>query len=470
VDSEIHRLSNLYKAFIKLFVLVISCFLSNLLPLGQTADLLKSWTIFSLALPAYSIAYYISGVFKLKQEKQITLWLKNIFKTHTLSILLIWGLVYFIQPMSGGLFVTFVTMRHVLYTFSINAALTLISECLFYKVAEYMMYRQMISAKALIISHAGMSGETVSKLKQNRSLSYNYIGVIADDLEMASEVYGLNVLGGTNSLASILKKNVVDEVIIVIPQFSEMDIEPYLRLSETAGITARVLFDVPTHALQTKVTSQDGYFSVSYYNTKFTVGQLFAKRVMDIIGALVGLCITGVLMIFIVPTIKLDSKGPVFFSQIRVGQNGRRFQCYKFRSMCQDAELLKPSLMRQNEMDGMMFKIKEDPRVTKVGKFLRASSLDELPQFWNVLRGDMSLVGTRPPTIDEVKKYELNQFRRISIKPGLSGNWQISGRNDIVDFNDVINLDLQYIRGWSLWLDIKIIFKTMLVVLNRSGK
>jgi exopolysaccharide biosynthesis polyprenyl glycosylphosphotransferase len=190
---------------------------------------------------------------------------------------------------------------------------------------------------------------------------------------------------------------------------------------------------------------------------------------MDIFGGFVGLILTGIITIFLAPTIKLDSPGPVFFSQTRVGKNGRRFKIYKFRSMYIDAEERKKELEAQNEMNGLMFKMENDPRVTKVGKFIRKTSLDEFPQFLNVLRGDMSLVGTRPPTEAEFEQYNEHYRRRLSMTPGLTGLWQISGRSDIDDFDDVVKLDLQYIDNWSLGLDIRILIKTVGVVLFGRG-
>ena len=167
--------------------------------------------------------------------------------------------------------------------------------------------------------------------------------------------------------------------------------------------------------------------------------------------------------------IKLESPGPLFFSQKRVGRNGRIFKIYKFRSMYADAEERKKELMEQNEMDGLMFKMTDDPRITKIGKFIRKTSLDELPQFWNVLKGDMSLVGTRPPTVDEFEKYESHHKRRLSMKPGITGKWQVSGRSDIQDFEEVVKLDCEYIDEWSPFLDIQILFKTVGVVLTHKG-
>ncbi len=196
---------------------------------------------------------------------------------------------------------------------------------------------------------------------------------------------------------------------------------------------------------------------------------MMIKRVMDIAGGLVGMLITLLFLPFVALAIKLDSKGPVLFSQIRIGRNGRRFKIYKFRSMYMDAEERKKELEKENEIKGLMFKIENDPRVTKVGAFLRKTSIDELPQFYNVFKGDMSLVGTRPPTADEFEKYNQYYRRRISMTPGLTGMWQVSGRSDIEDFDDVVKYDLMYIDNWTLRLDIKILFQTIGVVLFGKG-
>lgn len=206
--------------------------------------------------------------------------------------------------------------------------------------------------------------------------------------------------------------------------------------------------------------------------------QLFIKRLIDIIGSIIGLFITMILFVFIAPAIYIHSPGAVFFSQLRVGRNGRIFKIYKFRSMYPDAEKKKKELLDSNEMTGCMFKINNDPRIigsgpdgTKhgIGWFIRKTSIDEFPQFWNVLKGEMSLVGTRPPTVDEWNKYEYHHRGRLAIKPGLTGLWQISGRSNIKDFEEVVKLDVEYIEKWNLGLDIKIIFKTILNLFTGNG-
>ena len=212
-----------------------------------------------------------------------------------------------------------------------------------------------------------------------------------------------------------------------------------------------------------------GYTVLSSCIKMATPRQLFLKRAMDIAGGLVGCVITLIATIFVAPMILLQSPGPVFFSQTRVGKNGRKFKIYKFRSMYTDAEERKKELMAQNKMNGLMFKMDNDPRIFPFGNFIRKTSIDELPQFWNVLKGDMSLVGTRPPTVDEYEQYEMHHRKRLATKPGLTGMWQVSGRSDITDFEDVVALDTRYITEWNLGLDIKIIFKTIQVVFTGHG-
>lgn len=191
------------------------------------------------------------------------------------------------------------------------------------------------------------------------------------------------------------------------------------------------------------------------------------KRAIDIVGATVGLILTALIAIPIVIAIYLDNPGPIFYSQTRCGLRGKQFRIWKFRSMVVNADRLKHTIT--NQAKGHIFKNDNDPRVTRVGRFLRRTSLDELPQFWNVLQGDMSLVGTRPPTPDEVKKYTSHHWRRLDVKPGITGEWQANGRSSVSNFEDIVNLDLRYMERWSIAYDLQLILKTILVVVKRKG-
>lgn len=264
-------------------------------------------------------------------------------------------------------------------------------------------------------------------------------------------------------------QSVVDEVFIYLPD-NEYNIAEYINYFESMGIAV----SVHIHALdyltssQRRVQQLAGFSVVTYSTNFYKFSHVLMKRALDIIGAVVGLILCGIAAIFLVPKIKADG-GSAIFTQKRVGKNGRIFNFYKFRSMRMDAEQIKKELMAQNEMSGLMFKMEDDPRITPIGKFIRRTSLDELPQFFNVLRGDMSLVGTRPPTLDEYEQYTPEQKRRLSFKPGITGLWQVSGRSDITDFDDIVALDLEYIDNWTIWSDIKILFKTVQVVLLGDG-
>ncbi|WP_202895853.1 sugar transferase [Iningainema tapete] len=191
------------------------------------------------------------------------------------------------------------------------------------------------------------------------------------------------------------------------------------------------------------------------------------KRLIDIVGAIVGLMITGVVAIPVAIATQFDNPGPILYSQIRCGLHGKTFRIWKFRSMIVGAEKLKHLV--KNEAKGHIFKSKSDPRITRVGKFLRRTSLDELPQFWNVLMGEMSLVGTRPPTLDEVNQYETHHWQRLQVKPGITGEWQVNGRSSIKDFETIVSMDINYQRNWSIGYDLMLILKTIRVVFQKNG-
>ncbi|NLD46650.1 MAG: sugar transferase [Clostridiaceae bacterium] len=301
------------------------------------------------------------------------------------------------------------------------------------------------------------------------NISIKIVGYVR--VNQKKSLKGAYNLGYIDNLEEIIKQNVIDEVLFALPKDYVGKVEPYILLCEEMGITVRMILNLYDLKLSKTHLGSIGTLPVlTFHTVSLNRVQLFLKRLLDITGALVGILITGLISIFVYIAIKLDSPGPVIFAQNRVGLNGRIFKLYKFRSMTCDADSHKSQLATLNQVSGgLMFKIKNDPRVTKVGKFLRKTSIDELPQFINVLKGDMSLVGTRPPTLDEVGRYQAFHRRRISIKPGLTGMWQVSGRSKITDFDEVVKLDTKYIDEWSIWLDIKIILKTIFMVFKRNG-
>ncbi len=312
--------------------------------------------------------------------------------------------------------------------------------------------------KVIVIAERSLMDRTLERLSvPTKSIGYKIVGSYC-------------VEDGIDDLTSRLITDPFDEVFINTPNIPQGRLQDIILGFEEMGVTTHYNLELPSVGkATTQVEDFMDYSVLTYSMFRSSYKRLFIKRVIDIIGGLVGLVFTGIITLFLAPAIKLDSPGPVFFSQTRIGKNGRRFKIYKFRSMYIDAEERKKELEAQNEMKGLMFKMENDPRVTKVGAFIRKTSLDEFPQFLNVLKGDMSLVGTRPPTEAEFEQYNEHYRRRLSMTPGLTGLWQISGRSDIEDFDEVVRLDLKYIDNWSLTEDFRILVQTVVVVLFGRG-
>lgn len=326
------------------------------------------------------------------------------------------------------------------------------------------------AVKMLVLTEDRYLEKTIRHLQHHLDINYAIIGEVCVDKDHKGEIVrGVSVISNRSDLVKTVTTMPVDEVFIYTPDSTQNALADIIKAFSEMGVTVDYCVELPGMRGRSAVNMVGGYSVVSYTNGTGRVRALILKRLLDIVGGLVGIIITGILTVFVGIAIKIDSPGPIFFSQIRIGRNGRRFKIYKFRSMYIDAEERKRELEAQNEMTGLMFKMKDDPRITKVGAFIRKTSLDEFPQFLNVLKGDMSLVGTRPPTEAEFTQYNEYYRRRISMTPGLTGMWQVSGRSDIEDFDEIVKLDLQYIDNWSLGLDIRILFKTISVVFKGSG-
>lgn len=394
----------------------------------------------------------------------------------------------------------FVLMLSTLYLFAMQAGhqysrITLVLMVGIYAVLTYavrLLWKKQLLKRIknggerslLIITDRRVAEKVVENIRENSFFRFKMTGLIILDQDMVGQkISNVPVVSNIQNASNYIGKEWVDEVLIastpdvkcpdkLLNEIMEMGVTVHQYLARTVENVGRKQF-VETIGKYTVLTTS--------LNT-MTMKQAFLKRTLDIVGGLVGCILTGIIFVFIAPIIYISSPGPIFFSQTRIGKNGKPFKMYKFRSMYMDAEERKAELLKQNRIkDGMMFKMEFDPRVignkitpdgrkkTGIGQFIRDTSLDEFPQFINILMGQMSLCGTRPCTMDEWDKYELHHRARLAVKPGLTGMWQVSGRSGITDFEEVVRLDREYINNWSMGLDLKILFKTVTVVFKKEG-
>lgn len=356
------------------------------------------------------------------------------------------------------------------YFIIINLLLSYGIRCLIKKVLREHFKSERVRINVMVITDNAHGESLLEELKKNQKYLYDITAVtIWDRIKGQDYVADIPVVADQNTVMDVAKTMAVDEVFLYLPDEKSKIIEKLIMDFETMGVVCHQNIGLDMGLKVNKIGNFGGYLVATYSINEPDYQKLALKRLMDIAGGLIGMLFFLILYPFVGLAIKLESKGPVLFSQIRIGKNGRRFRIYKFRSMYIDAEEKKDELKQQNEMKGLMFKMKDDPRVTGVGKFLRKTSIDEFPQFYNILKGDMSLVGTRPPTVEEFEQYTRYYRRRMCMTPGLTGMWQVSGRSDIQDFDDVVKHDLDYIDNWSLMLDIKILLQTVGVVLFGKG-
>ncbi|MEF2837256.1 MAG: sugar transferase [Oscillospiraceae bacterium] len=335
-----------------------------------------------------------------------------------------------------------------------------------------------------VVATKDQAEETIRQFRTNSKGEFEIQGICVPEEDCRGQsIAAVPVTSCLDTLVEFLCDKWVDEIYVTPGAAFLTPVEILDQLTEM-GIVVHVELDkVGSKSWQVRQVQKIGDQVVQTLSmTNVGIRQAIVKRLMDIAGGIVGCLLTLLLTLMLAPLIWIQSPGPIFFSQIRVGKNGKKFRMYKFRSMYPDAEARKQELMKDNRIsDGLMFKLDADPRIIGcrilpdgtvkkgIGNFIRDYSLDEFPQFFNVLRGDLSLVGTRPPTVDEWEKYHLHHRARLSIKPGITGMWQVSGRSKITDFEEVVELDKKYIREWSIGLDLRILLKTILVVLRRDG-
>lgn len=336
----------------------------------------------------------------------------------------------------------------------------------------------------LIITNRARAKKVINNIREHNYARFRLTGlVLLDDDKKEKSIAGVPIVATPEDAPMYVCQKWIDEVLVIPQQTLNYPRELVEKLTKT-GVTVHInLAKIENMPGKKQMVEKIADYTVLTNTMNYASPiELFAKRLMDIVGGLVGCIFTGIIFIFIAPLIYKESPGPIFFAQERVGKNGKKFKLYKFRSMYMDAEERKAELMAQNKIsDAKMFKMYFDPRVignkilpdgtkkTGIGQFIRDTSLDEFPQFVCVLRGTMSLCGTRPPLPGEVSLYELHHRSRLAIKPGITGIWQVSGRSDITDFEEVVKLDQEYINNWNIGLDIKILFKTVLVVFRKDG-
>jgi exopolysaccharide biosynthesis polyprenyl glycosylphosphotransferase len=322
----------------------------------------------------------------------------------------------------------------------------------------------------LVVGTGKRARKYAEMICSHTELGLRIFGYVDDDPTPADqEILGSAIIGTLKDVPTIIQKNVIDEVVIALPRRWLPSVVEVVQVCEETGIEVTIVADFFNIAIAKLHTTM--FYDIpllTFSSTPSQQLQLLFKNCLDRIGAAFLLLVTLPILVIASIAIKLTSRGPIFFKQVRLGLNGRKFNFYKFRSMKVGSENEMGSLRDRNEMSGPVFKMQNDPRVTAVGKFLRRTSIDELPQLLNVLKGEMSLVGPRPPLPAETSEYDRWQRRRLSVKPGMTCLWQINGRNN-VDFKDWMNLDLLYIDNWSLWLDIRILLKTLVAVIRGDG-
>ena len=328
------------------------------------------------------------------------------------------------------------------------------------------------NSRNIIIITDSNSLPFVDSFVHAKDWGYRIVDILSPDSRLENNNHQIRIIKNKEDLKNYITIHPVDDIFYCLPlDDKNYDLEQLILESEEIGVSLHIIQQDYLDNMNDnpKLNRSFDYSFITYSTVPRNYIRLKIKDIIDIILSVVILILVSPIMAVIALLMKLEDNGPVFFKQERIGLNGRRFYCFKFRSMVTNAEELRAGLLELNESDGPTFKIENDPRITKVGRILRKTSMDELPQFYNVFKGEMSIVGPRPPLLSEVQQYERLQLRRLSMKPGITCKWQIGGRNQ-VSFEEWMRMDLDYIDNWSLWLDFKIIFSTVGVILKANGQ
>jgi exopolysaccharide biosynthesis polyprenyl glycosylphosphotransferase len=338
----------------------------------------------------------------------------------------------------------------------------------FWRRVVYRRCRAGIETRNVLIVGAGRVAHALrNHLDSLQHLGFRFKGFVALT-EREAESGDSDVIGDVRNCLSLARSLFVDEIFFSVPGDKKLVIS-MVEEARQAGIDVRVVPDLYDGLAWNAPVEYIGQFpTIPLHRREFPIGGFLLKRVLDITVSSIALLLLSPVMLAIAIAIRIDSEGPTFYRAHRIGRKGRTFNCYKFRTMVANADKLREQLSHMNERDSVLFKIANDPRITRVGRWLRKYSLDELPQFYNVLRGDMSLVGPRPPIAHEVEQYDLSHLRRLNVLPGITGLWQVEARQD-PSFDSYISLDTAYVENWSLWLDMKILARTVGVVFAGTG-
>ncbi len=424
-----------------------------------------------LALGIWAIALWYSGRYqshrKVSLPQEVVALLRVGTFASALFALLVWGL-----RLDERLLDSDRLSRAWLALFAVLATTLVIAEKIALRLLARWVRQRGWNYRTVAIVGTNRSATLLARALRSRpTWGYRVLGFLeAEGEEGISQPGGPGpILGRAEELPELVTRMVIDEVLFAVPPRDLARFEQLLLTLQELGVVTRLALDFLPHAhARVELEELEGIPLVSFATTPTGAFELALKRTFDILVSFLILSLAIPVMVTVAFAIRLTSKGSIFFRQVRCGLNGRKFVLYKFRTMVEDAESRFNEVVHLNEMSGPVFKARNDPRVTPVGRFLRRYSLDELPQLWNVLRGDMSLVGPRPPIPQEVEHYTAWQRRRLAMKPGLTGLWQISGRNEL-DFERWMELDLEYIDTWSPWLDLKILLRTIPAVLSGRG-
>ncbi len=414
-------------------------------------------------VPIWCAALYLNGMYKSLRTKTIPSAILVIIRSAILTAI-IFGASAFLFKLK------FVSRAFFIIFLVISSALIVIEKITIFLVMRYVRKQGYNYRMLLVVGTGKRAGQFISNIKSHPEWGLRIHGVLDYELEQVGrDIEGVKVTGHLDDLPKILHNNSTDEVVFIVPRAKLTSIENSLYVCETEGVKATIAADLFDFKIaKARLTELDGMPLITFETTVAKEWQLFIKRTFDLIASGLGIIVLSPLLIVVAILIKLTSPGPVLYFQKRVGLNGRKFILYKFRSMYKGAHEKLSELTGKNEMEGPVFKMKHDPRITPLGRFLRKFSIDELPQLFNVFMGEMSLVGPRPPIQQEVVQYEPWQRRRLSMRPGITCIWQVSGRSKI-GFDEWMKLDLQYIDNWSLALDFEILCKTIPVVIFGIG-